>query len=323
LLQVPEVVTWDDVHGVDHAKESAADAVDALAHPEDGLDPGGLLLTGPGGTGKSLLAKAIAHEVSLKVKKCSLFKVDATFLVKGAPAAQCSKITALFSVAKEGMPSIIFFDECDGAMGGDAATRIKHMKDVWDPMEKGLPLVIGATNKPDKIAPELKQRFGQKEIEFSLPDKDTRIKILRSELGKLPNISHELSDPEWNAMGEATEGLAGRRLAFELVASAARAYNRMHRGKSERPPLRASDLVARLDEKKRGAFTRALRAASSSGVGGSGSKRAREDDDHNPPRAPGTAEGKRPAAPQRTTRHSVGSGKRARVMFYVVLRDAK
>ena len=118
--------TFEDVQGVEEAKEELQEVVRFLRSPEDftrlgGKLPKGVLLTGPPGTGKTLLAKAVAGEAGVPFFYCSGSEFDEMFVGVGA-----RRVRELFSAAKKKSPCIIFMDEID-AVGGKRSARVSFV----------------------------------------------------------------------------------------------------------------------------------------------------------------------------------------------------
>jgi len=184
-------VTFDDVAGVDEAKEEVQEIVEFLRNPEKfrrlgGRIPRGVLLVGAPGTGKTLLAKAIAGEAD--VPFFSLCGSDFVELFVGVGAA---RVRDLFRKARQNQPSIIFLDEIDAVgrkrgtgLGGGHDEREQTLNAILSEMDgftrdEGV-IVIAATNRPDVLDPAL-QRPGRfdRQIVVDLPDLKGRDEILR------------------------------------------------------------------------------------------------------------------------------------------------
>jgi len=211
-------VSWDDVSGLEGAKEGLKEAVvmpikfpqffDEVRQPWRGI-----LLYGPPGTGKSFLAKACATECS-----GTFFSISSSDLVSKWMGESERLIKQLFTMARERKPSIIFIDEIDSLCGqrsegeNDSARRIKteflvQMQGVGNSMD-GV-LVLGATNVPWELDQAMRRRF-QKRIYISLPDANARAGIMKNKGKKTKN---NLTEEDWVQLGLASEGYSGSDLA--------------------------------------------------------------------------------------------------------------
>ncbi|ETN24334.1 hypothetical protein, variant 6 [Phytophthora nicotianae INRA-310] len=204
-------VKWDDVAGLDAAKEALKEAVILPARfPQ--LFTGkrrpwkGILLYGPPGTGKSYLAQAVATEAD-----ATFFSVSSSSLVSKWQGESEKLVKNLFEMAREKKPAIIFIDEIDSLCSSrsegesDSTRRIKNeflvqMQGIGNKHD-GV-LVLGATNVPWELDPAMRRRF-EKRIYIPLPDIEARKVMLGIHLGDTPN---ELSDSNFTAIAEKTEG---------------------------------------------------------------------------------------------------------------------
>ena len=207
-------VSWDDVSGLEGAKEGLKEAVvlpvkfpqlfDEVRQPWRGI-----LLYGPPGTGKTFLAKACATECA-----GTFFSISSSDLVSKWMGESERLIKSLFKMARDRKPSIIFIDEIDSLCGkrtegeNDSTRRIKtefltQMQGVGNSMD-GV-LVVGATNVPWELDQAMRRRF-QKRIYISLPDAAARTGILKNKGGKTKN---SLTEDDWVTLGNATEGYSG------------------------------------------------------------------------------------------------------------------
>ena len=212
-------VSWDDVAGLEQAKEGLKEAVvlpikfpqlfDEVRQPWRGI-----LLYGPPGTGKSFLAKACATEC-----EGTFFSISSSDLVSKWMGESERLIKQLFNMARERKPSIIFIDEIDSLCGqrsegeNDSARRIKteflvQMQGVGNDMD-GV-LVLGATNVPWELDQAMRRRF-QKRIYISLPDATARAGIMKNKGSKTKNT---VTDEEWVELGNASEGYSGSDIAI-------------------------------------------------------------------------------------------------------------
>ncbi len=184
-------VTFKDVAGVKEAKEELIEIVDFLRNPKKFLDigariPKGVLLMGSAGTGKTLLARAVAGEA-----KVPFFIISGSEFVEMFVGVGASRVRDLFKMAKKAAPAIIFVDEIDavgrvrgaGTGGGNdereqTLNQILVEMDGFEPNEKVI--VMAATNRPDVLDPALLRpgRFDRRVV-LDLPDLQGREEILR------------------------------------------------------------------------------------------------------------------------------------------------
>lgn len=212
-------VNWDDVAGLEGAKDALKEAVILPARfPQ--LFTGnrkpwkGILLYGPPGTGKSYLAKAVATEAD-----ATFFSVSSSDLVSKWQGESERLVRSLFELARDKKPSIVFIDEIDslcGARGeggeGESARRIKteflvQMQGVGKSSE-GV-LVLAATNMPWEIDPAMRRRF-EKRIYISLPEAPARAKMFKIHMGDTP---HSLTESDFNELGRMSEGFSSSDVA--------------------------------------------------------------------------------------------------------------
>jgi vacuolar protein-sorting-associated protein 4 len=207
-------VKWDDVAGLDAAKEALKEAVILPARfPQ--LFTGkrrpwkGILLYGPPGTGKSYLAKAVATEAD-----ATFFAVSSSDLVSKWQGESERLVRSLFEMARENRPAIIFIDEIDSLCSNrsegesDSTRRIKteflvQMQGVGNSHD-GL-LVLGATNVPWELDPAMRRRF-EKRIYIPLPEPHARAKMFPLHLGDTPN---DLTDADFEQLADMSEGYSG------------------------------------------------------------------------------------------------------------------
>lgn len=221
-------VTFDDVAGVDEAKEEVAEIVDYLRDGErfmkvGGRIPRGVLMVGPPGTGKTLLAKAIAGEA-----KVPFFFISGSDFVEMFVGVGASRVRDLFVEAKKAAPCIVFIDEIDAVgrkrgsgVGGGNDEREQTLNQLLVEMDgfegnEGI-IVIAATNRPDVLDKALLRpgRF-DRQVTVPLPDIRGREHILRTHMRKVPLTPG--IDPTTIARG--TPGFSGADLA-NLVNEAA------------------------------------------------------------------------------------------------------
>jgi cell division protease FtsH len=221
-------VTFADVAGAKEAKEELMEIVDFLKNPKKFLDigariPKGILLMGAPGTGKTLLARAVAGEAGVPFYSISGSEFVEMFVGVGA-----SRVRDLFQVAKKSAPSIIFVDEIDavgrvrgtGIGGGNdereqTLNQILVEMDGFDPTEKVI--VMAATNRPDVLDPALLRpgRFDRR-VTIDLPDRKDRLEILAVHAKKKPFGP----DVNFDVIAERTPGFSGAEL-YSLMNEAA------------------------------------------------------------------------------------------------------
>ncbi|KAJ1732553.1 Vacuolar protein sorting-associated protein 4 [Coemansia sp. Benny D160-2] len=211
-------VHWDDVAGLDGAKESLKEAVILpIKFPQ--LFTGkrtpwrGILLYGPPGTGKSYLAKAVATEAN-----STFYAVSSSDLVSKWMGESERLVKNLFAMARENKPSIIFIDEVDSLCGtrgegeSEASRRIKtellvQMNGVGND-DTGI-LVLGATNIPWALDTAIRRRF-EKRIYIPLPDPAARARMFQLHIGNTPCT---LTQRDYRLLAERTDGYSGSDIA--------------------------------------------------------------------------------------------------------------
>jgi cell division protease FtsH len=189
---------FDDVAGLDNAKKDLREIIDYLKNPVKFLSlgaevPRGILLTGPPGCGKTLLAKAVAGEIGVPFYHLSGSEFIEMFVGVGA-----SRVRDMFDNAKKDAPSIIFIDEIDSigrsrgtGLGGGHDEREQTLNQILSEMDGFEPhqpvVVIAATNRPDVLDPALIRpgRF-DRQITLPLPDKKARKKIFEIHIRNVP-----------------------------------------------------------------------------------------------------------------------------------------
>jgi cell division protease FtsH len=221
-------VTFEDVAGVDEAKDDLKEIVDFLKDPQKfqrlgGRIPKGVLLVGPPGTGKTLLARAIAGEANVP-----FFTISGSDFVEMFVGVGASRVRDMFEQAKKNAPCIVFIDEIDAVgrhrgagLGGGNDEREQTLNQLLVEMDgfestEGV-ILIAATNRPDVLDPALLRpgRF-DRHVVVANPDLGGREKILRVHLRKVP-LAPDV-DPRVLARG--TPGFSGADLA-NLVNEAA------------------------------------------------------------------------------------------------------
>jgi cell division protease FtsH len=221
-------VTFEDVAGVDEAKEELKEIVEFLRDPQKfqrlgGRIPKGVLLVGPPGTGKTLLARAIAGEANVP-----FFTISGSDFVEMFVGVGASRVRDMFEQAKKNAPCIVFIDEIDAVgrhrgagLGGGNDEREQTLNQLLVEMDgfestEGV-ILIAATNRPDVLDPALLRpgRF-DRHVVVPNPDLSGREKILRVHMRKVPLAP----DVEPRIIARGTPGFSGADLA-NLVNEAA------------------------------------------------------------------------------------------------------
>ena len=229
-VQSTKGIRFDDVAGEEEAKESLAEIVDYLHNPKKYTEvgasmPKGVLLVGPPGTGKTMLAKAVAGEANVP-----FFSISGSEFVEMFVGMGASKVRDLFSQAKEKAPCIVFIDEIDaigkkrdGQMGGNDE-REQTLNQLLTEMDgfdgsKGV-VILAATNRPDSLDPALLRpgRFDRR-IPVELPYLQGREEILKVHAKKI-KISDNV---DFREIAKAASGASGAELANIVNEAALRA----------------------------------------------------------------------------------------------------
>lgn len=217
-------VTFADVAGVDEAKQELTEIVDFLKNPVKyramgARTPKGVLMIGPSGTGKTLLARATAGEANV-----AFFSMAGSEFMEMLVGVGASRVRDLFSTAKKHQPAIIFIDEIDaigrqrgmGIMGGhdereQTLNQILVEMDGFTPSEHVI--VMAATNRPDVLDPALVRpgRFDRR-VTLELPDIEGRKHILAIHARGKPFAA----DVDWDRAAKRTVGFSGADLANML-----------------------------------------------------------------------------------------------------------
>ncbi len=217
LSDQQEKVTFDDVAGIDEAKEELEEIVDFLMDPKKftrlgGRIPKGVLLVGSPGTGKTLLARAIAGEASVP-----FFSISGSDFVEMFVGVGASRVRDLFVQGKKNAPCIIFIDEIDAVgrhrgagLGGGHDEREQTLNQLLVEMDgfesnEGV-ILISATNRPDVLDPALLRpgRF-DRQIVVAMPDIRGRRKILEVHMKKSPIAK----DVNVKILAKGTPGFSG------------------------------------------------------------------------------------------------------------------
>ncbi|EEQ41041.1 Vacuolar protein sorting-associated protein 4 [Clavispora lusitaniae] len=217
LTEKPNV-SWDDIAGLDAAKEALKEAVILpVKFPQlftgNRKPTSGILLYGPPGTGKSYLAKAVATEAN-----STFFSVSSSDLVSKWMGESERLVKQLFTMARENKPSIIFIDEVDALCGprgegeSEASRRIKtellvQMNGVGN--DSGGVLVLGATNIPWQLDAAVRRRF-ERRIYIALPDIEARKRMFELNIGE---VACECTPQDLRVLAEMTDGYSGHDIA--------------------------------------------------------------------------------------------------------------
>ncbi len=231
-------VTFDDVAGIDEAKAELTEIVDFLRSPErygrlGGRMPHGVLLSGAPGTGKTLLARAVAGEAH-----AAFFSIAASEFIEAIVGVGAARVRDLFAKAKEAAPAIVFIDELDAIgrsrQGSASVTgandereqtldQILTEMDGFDSTEAVV--VLGATNRPEILDPALLRpgRFDRR-VAVQPPDRTGRRKILEVHTRSTPLAD----DVDLDAIASSTPGMVGADLANLANEAALLAARREH-----------------------------------------------------------------------------------------------
>src|SRR5215217_8839828 len=231
-------ITFADVAGIDEAKAELTEIVDFLKNPGryqrlGGRIPRGVLLSGQPGTGKTLLARAVAGEAEVP-----FFSISASEFVEAIVGIGASRVRDLFKTAKESSPAIIFIDELDAigrsraggvGFGGGNDEREQTLNQIlteMDGFESNVAvIVLGATNRPEILDNALLRpgRFDRR-VAVPPPDKEGRRKILEVHTRSLPLAD----DVALDRLAATTPGMVGADLANLANEAALTAARRNH-----------------------------------------------------------------------------------------------
>ena len=229
-VQSTEGIHFTDVAGEDEAKENLAEIVDYLHNPKKYTDvgasmPKGLLLVGPPGTGKTMLAKAVAGEANVP-----FFSISGSEFVEMFVGMGASKVRDLFKQAKEKAPCIVFIDEIDaigkkrdGQVGGndEREQTLNQLLTEMDGFEgnNGV-IILAATNRPESLDPALLRpgRFDRR-VPVELPDLKGREEILKVHARKIKVADNV----DFNKIARMASGASGAELANIVNEAALRA----------------------------------------------------------------------------------------------------
>jgi len=231
-------VMFDDVAGIDEAKAELSEIVDFLRNPErytklGGRMPHGVLLSGAPGTGKTLLARAVAGEAH-----AAFFSISASEFIEAIVGVGASRARDLFAKAKEAKPSIIFIDELDSigrsragsiALSGANDEREQTLNQILTEMDGFEPaeavIVLAATNRPDVLDAALLRpgRFDRR-VAVQPPDRMGRREILQVHTRSIPLAA----SADLEALAATTPGMVGADLANLANEAALLAARRDH-----------------------------------------------------------------------------------------------
>ncbi len=232
-------ITFEDVAGIDEAKEELTEIVDFLKAPDKYLKlgariPRGVLLSGQPGTGKTLLARAVAGEAGVP-----FFQMSASEFVEMIVGVGASRVRDLFAQAKQAAPAIIFIDELDAVgrsragggpnVSGGHDEREQTLNQILTEMDGFSPresvIVLGATNRPEVLDQALLRpgRFDRRVV-VSPPDRPGREAILRVHTRSVPLAP----DVDLGAIASSTPGMVGADLANVANEAALLAAKRGH-----------------------------------------------------------------------------------------------
>ncbi len=243
-------VTFKDVAGAKEAKQELSEIVDFLKNPKKFIAigariPKGVLMMGAPGTGKTLLARAVAGEANVP-----FFSISGSEFVEMFVGVGASRVRDLFRMAKQASPAIIFIDEIDavgrargvGIGGGNdereqTLNQILVEMDGFEPTEKVI--VMAATNRPDVLDSAILRpgRFDRR-VSIDLPDREDREEILKVQARGKPLAE----DVTWRTIAERTPGFSGADL-YSLVNEAA-----ILAAREERTKVAQFDLIRSIEK---------------------------------------------------------------------------
>ena len=214
-------ILLSDIIGQENAKNKVKVISKYLEDPEKfgPWAPKNILFYGLPGTGKTMLVKALAHELDVP-----LYLIKATSLIGDHVGDGASKIQDLFKKASENSPSIIFIDEIDAvalhrsfqSLRGDVSEIVNSLLTEMDGIiENDSVITIGATNNPNSLDFAVRSRF-EEEIEFKLPSDEERLAILENNLKTMPLDN----DINLDKLVKLTKGLSGRDLKEKILKTA-------------------------------------------------------------------------------------------------------
>ncbi len=232
-------VTFDDVAGIDEAKAELSEMVDFLRNPErygslGGRMPHGVLLSGAPGTGKTLLARAVAGEAH-----AAFFSISASEFIEAIVGVGAARVRDLFAKAKEAAPAIIFIDELDAigrsrqgsvSVTGSNDEREQTLDQILTEIDgfesSEAVIVLAATNRPDVLDPALLRagRFDRR-VTVQAPDRKGRVEILKVHTRSIPLDD----DVDLEALAASMPGMVGADIANLTNEAALLAARRGHK----------------------------------------------------------------------------------------------
>ncbi len=260
ILEEKPSIKFSDIADLEHAKKAIREAI---VYPYKRPDlfplgwPRGILLFGPPGCGKTMLAAAVANEID------SVFiQVDAASIMSKWLGEAEKNVARIFKFARErsseGKPVIIFIDEVDALLGvfpstevgGEVRVRnqfLKEMDGLQDKSSRHYIYVIGATNKPWKLDEAFIRRFN-KRIYIPLPNRESRIELFKLYLKSLPK-----EGIDYEKLADLTEGYSGsdiRDVVNEAITARAREIFEKNGGVGEARPITMNDLIEAIKKRK-------------------------------------------------------------------------
>jgi SpoVK/Ycf46/Vps4 family AAA+-type ATPase len=261
IMKEPPKVTWDDIVGLEDAKRAIREAI---VYPSLRPDlfplgwPRGILLFGPPGCGKTLLAAAVANEI-----KAKFIPVDAASIMSKWLGEAEQNVARLFNLARreaKSSPVIIFIDELDSLMGvrrfevgGETRVRNQFLKEMDGIIDKKNPIkvyVVGATNKPWDLDPPFIRRF-QKRIYVPPPNYEQRLETFRLYTKPL----RLAPDVDLDKLARLTEGFSGSDImdvcqSVQLKVNSEIFENCADYTKAEPRPITMKDFLEVLEKRK-------------------------------------------------------------------------
>jgi SpoVK/Ycf46/Vps4 family AAA+-type ATPase len=259
IIREKPKITFNDIVGMEDVKEALRDAIIYPARRPDLFPlgwPRGILLYGPPGNGKTMIAAAVANEIDSE-----FIHIDAASIMSKWLGEAEKNVAKIFRVArelskKENKPVIIFIDEIDALLGvyntevgGEARVRnqfLKEMDGLLDKSENFKVYIIGATNKPWRLDEAFLRRF-QKRIYVKMPEFNQRLALFKHYCSKI-KIG---TDVDFNELAKMTEGYTASDIRDIVQAAHIRAIKEMFKnGSSEPRPVNMNDFIETLKIRK-------------------------------------------------------------------------